>query len=369
MRAAVSDWWSNFNSTSLTIYGFILSYAVVNAALAADMVVRMRAVNGEVWFLIAKACGQLLNFNCALILLPMCRQFMRLVHAIPGVSNLVNVDRNIALHKHVGRIIAVLGAVHTFAHYMRVAPPLNLICADCCQGPLPQVLPDYLTTASFGTAVLSGANVVPPVQAPSNGSLAVMLSATSPISSSRVTFNISTQDLSGEPTSLLFQAAAAGANTDSFLFDAKPFFDMGTGAAVGRFPSSLMTADVFKQLIAGGIYLNVRTVDYPKGELRAQVALATPTVDAACDALQPTTCNVPTWWTRCAGLTGILVSVVMVVMFPVAADSVRPIKFEYFFTAHHLFVLFYIFLGFHGPNFWKWTIGPIVLYSAERAYR
>jgi sugar/nucleoside kinase (ribokinase family) len=36
-----------------------------------------------------------------------------------------------------------------------------------------------------------------------------------------------------------------------------------------------MTANVLKLLISGGIYLNVRTVDFPKGELRAQVVTVT----------------------------------------------------------------------------------------------
>jgi hypothetical protein len=365
----VSNWWSTFNSTSLTIYAFILVYGIVNFALAAEYWERMKLVNNEFWFLLAKACGQLLNFNCALILLPMCRQFMRLIHAIPGVSSIVNVDRNIALHKHVGRIIAILGTVHTFAHYMRVAPPLNLICGECCSSPLPQVVPDFMTTVSYGIAQLSGSNVVPPVPASSSGTLAIVLSATSPIADSFVSFNISTSSLSGEVTSMLFQAAPAGANTDAFLFDAKPFFVADTGSSVGRFPSSLLTASTFRLLMDGGIYLNVRTSSFPKGELRAQVSLTTPSVDATCDALQPTTCNVPAWWTRCAGLTGILVSVVMLVMFSVAADSIRPLKYEFFFNTHHLFVLFYLFLGFHGPNFWKWTCGPAILYTIERAYR
>jgi hypothetical protein len=369
VRVQAADWWSTFNSTSLTIYAFIIVYAAVNLGLAIEYWTRMQLVNDEFWFLLAKACGQLLNFNCALILLPMCRQLMRLIHAIPGVSNVVNVDRNIALHKHVGRIIAILGTVHTFAHYMRVAPPLSLICGECCPTPLPQVVPDYLTVVSSGVAFLAGSNLVPPIPSASNGTLAVVLNAKSPASDSSVTFNITTNSLSGEPSSILFHAAPKGANTDSFLFDAKPFFDPETGIAVGRFPKSLLTADMFKLLIGGGVYANVRTIMFPKGELRAQVLLSTPTVDAVCDAAQPSTCNVPAWWTRCAGLTGILVSIVMVIMFPVAADSVRPLKYEFFFTAHHLFVLFYLFLGFHGPNFWKWTCGPVIMYCIERAYR
>jgi hypothetical protein len=369
LKEQAADWWSTFNSTSLTIYAFIIVYLAVNFALAAEYWERMRLINDEFWFLLAKACGQLLNFNCALILLPMCRQFMRLVHAIPGVSNVINVDRNIALHKHVGRIIAILGTVHTFSHYMRVAPALNLICGECCNTPLPQVIPDFMVSISSGVAMLSGLNLVPPVSSPSNGTLAVVLNAKSPVSDSSVSFNISTFFLSKEPTSILFQVAAKGKNTDSFLFDAKPFFDAGTGIAAGRFPRSLMSPDMFGLLMRGDVYVNVRTVMFPKGELRAQVSLTTPSVDATCNVMQPTTCNVETWWTRCAGLTGILVSVVMIVMFPVAADSVRPINYEFFFNAHHLFVLFYLFLGFHGPNFWKWTCGPIILYAMERAYR
>ena len=369
LTSKATEWWSTLNSTTLTIYAFIIGYAVVNFALAVDYVQQMRLVNDEFWFLLARACGMLLNFNCALILLPMCRQFMRMVHAIPGVSNIINVDRNIALHKHVGRIIAILGTVHTFAHYMRVSPSLNFMCGDCCVRPLPQVIPDYMSAVSSGSAFMSGLNVVPSASSSSNGTLTVVLTARTPVSDSLVTFNISTFLLSSPPTSILFHAAPRGVNTDSFLFDAKPFFKEDAAFAAGRFPQSLLTADVFKLLMDGAVYVNVRTPLFPKGELRAQVSLTTPSVDATCDVMQPTTCNVAHWWTRCAGLTGILVSVVMIIMFPVAADSVRPLNYEFFFNTHHLFVLFYLFLGFHGPNFWKWTCGPVILYSIERAYR
>lgn len=39
---------------------------------------------------------------------------------------------------------------------------------------------------------------------------------------------------------------------------------------------------------------------------------------------------------------------------------------QMFFYTHHLFVVWWTLLILHAPNFWKWFIGPAIIYVVER---
>jgi hypothetical protein len=76
------------------------------------------------------------------------------------------------------------------------------------------------------------------------------------------------------------------------------------------------------------------------------------------------------------GVTGHLVCIIMAVMYTSAVDGVRRPMFEVFWFTHHLFILFYALLCFHGaaqmfgpPQFWMYFIGPGFLYLIERTIR
>ncbi|KAM9970286.1 hypothetical protein ACTFIR_002136 [Dictyostelium discoideum] len=77
-----------------------------------------------------------------------------------------------------------------------------------------------------------------------------------------------------------------------------------------------------------------------------------------------------------AGWTGHVVCIVMVLMYTSAVESIRRPMFEGFWYTHHLFVVFFGLLVVHGlhsilepTSFWKWVIGPCVLYIVERLIR
>eukprot|EP01104_Vermistella_antarctica_P015883 TRINITY_DN5307_c0_g2_i1.p1 TRINITY_DN5307_c0_g2~~TRINITY_DN5307_c0_g2_i1.p1 ORF type:complete len:579 (+),score=114.55 TRINITY_DN5307_c0_g2_i1:193-1929(+) len=74
-------------------------------------------------------------------------------------------------------------------------------------------------------------------------------------------------------------------------------------------------------------------------------------------------------WTTLAGITGHLISLVMLVMYAFAADAVKRNHFNAFYMTHHLFVAFFILLLLHGPVFWIWFLLPGILYIAERLLR
>ena len=73
-------------------------------------------------------------------------------------------------------------------------------------------------------------------------------------------------------------------------------------------------------------------------------------------------------------ISGTIILVCMHLMFTTSMLQVRHAKFEMFWYTHHLFIVFFIALLFHGrkswnPNFWKWFVAPGLLYISERILR
>ena len=77
----------------------------------------------------------------------------------------------------------------------------------------------------------------------------------------------------------------------------------------------------------------------------------------------------PTVW-----ISGILIIMSMFFLYSTSFQQVRHGKFELFWYTHHLFVVFFLAILFHGagsvnPNFWKWFVIPGFLYLVERIMR
>lgn len=68
-----------------------------------------------VWFRIARGCGLALNFNGALILVPILRRWMTWLRKTK-LNDYLPIDEHLAFHKLVGQMIFALGLVHTVAH-------------------------------------------------------------------------------------------------------------------------------------------------------------------------------------------------------------------------------------------------------------
>jgi len=71
-------------------------------------------------------------------------------------------------------------------------------------------------------------------------------------------------------------------------------------------------------------------------------------------------------WKGTSFFTGAVIFVAMFIIFSAAADVIRHTKFEIFFNAHHMFIVFYIVMFMHGPVFWYWGSVPVALYIYER---
>lgn len=71
-----------------------------------------------------------------------------------------------------------------------------------------------------------------------------------------------------------------------------------------------------------------------------------------------------------ANPTGFALFVILLIMFICSQPFVRRKgSFEVFYWTHLLYIPFWILVIFHGPNFWKWFIGPGVIYLIERVFR
>ncbi|XP_073710466.1 NADPH oxidase 1 [Misgurnus anguillicaudatus] len=71
----------------------------------------------------ARAPAAVLNFNCMLILLPVCRNLLSLLRGsfmCCGRSMRKQLDKNLTFHKLVAYMIALMTAVHTIAHLLNV---------------------------------------------------------------------------------------------------------------------------------------------------------------------------------------------------------------------------------------------------------
>ncbi|XP_018404285.1 PREDICTED: NADPH oxidase 5 [Cyphomyrmex costatus] len=68
--------------------------------------------------------------------------------------------------------------------------------------------------------------------------------------------------------------------------------------------------------------------------------------------------------------TGIVLFIILVIMIVCSMPFVRRGGcFEIFYWSHLLYIPFWILLIFHGPNFWKWFVGPGIIYLVEKIRR
>ncbi|WP_421882522.1 EF-hand domain-containing protein [Pacificispira sp.] len=99
---------------------FLLLYAAVNVALFANAMVTYADAGANIYVQIARGGGACLNFNGALILIPMLRHLLtRVRHSVLG--EVVPVDHAIAFHKLVGHAMMGFAALHTAAHLANYA--------------------------------------------------------------------------------------------------------------------------------------------------------------------------------------------------------------------------------------------------------
>lgn len=124
------------------------------------------------------------------------------------------------------------------------------------------------STRSF-TATLTGAQEVPPVTTTASGSATFTLSA----DQTDLTYSITAQNFSSAVTAAHFHLAAPGVNGGvvedigaNIVGDSAALTIQGTFADLG--------ADELAALLAGNLYVNIHTTNFPGGEIRGQLTAA-----------------------------------------------------------------------------------------------
>ncbi|EFX75389.1 hypothetical protein DAPPUDRAFT_323294 [Daphnia pulex] len=100
---------------------FVLAYAIVNLGLFISRAIQYKDSN--MFYILARSCGQTLNFNCAFILVLMLRRGITLLRNI-GCGSFLPVDQHVYLHKVCGGVVVVLSALHILMHIINF--PLNI---------------------------------------------------------------------------------------------------------------------------------------------------------------------------------------------------------------------------------------------------
>lgn len=108
--------WSR-NTVVLAV--FLVLYALANVALFGEAFWRYRTQGANLWIQIARGCGACLNFNGALVLVPMLRYTLTWVRRRRW-GHLLPVDDGIEIHRLVGEVMFGLALVHSAAHVINI---------------------------------------------------------------------------------------------------------------------------------------------------------------------------------------------------------------------------------------------------------
>jgi predicted ferric reductase/Ca2+-binding EF-hand superfamily protein len=95
----------------------LLAYLGANAYFFTEAFLRYGEAGANLWVQIARGGGACLNYNGALILIPMMRNLITWFRKT-FLGRILPVDENIEIHKLVGNVMFVFALVHTFAHIM-----------------------------------------------------------------------------------------------------------------------------------------------------------------------------------------------------------------------------------------------------------
>lgn len=96
---------------------FLSLYLAANLFIFFAAFERYASQGANTYVQIARGCGAALNFNGALILVPMLRHFMTWLRKT-SINNYLPIDEGIEFHKLVGQFMFVFAIVHTIAHFL-----------------------------------------------------------------------------------------------------------------------------------------------------------------------------------------------------------------------------------------------------------
>ncbi len=101
-------------------------YLIINLALGISAVLHYRALGANTYVQIARFCGACLNFNSALILIPMLRHLLTWLKR-KQISRFLLLDDMTSFHKYIGQVLFALAITHTAAHLLNYSTLQNSI--------------------------------------------------------------------------------------------------------------------------------------------------------------------------------------------------------------------------------------------------
>jgi predicted ferric reductase len=107
--------WSGWLRSGALLGGWLAVFTAVNALLFAEAFLRYRAAGAGVFIQVARGAGACLNFNAALIVVPMLRHTLTWVRRSP-LGRVVPVDDAVEVHAFLGWVVLALSLVHAGAH-------------------------------------------------------------------------------------------------------------------------------------------------------------------------------------------------------------------------------------------------------------
>lgn len=96
---------------------FLALYVALNLLIFFAAFERYASLGANLYVQIARGCGAALNFNGALILVPMLRHFMTWLRKT-SINNYLPIDESIEFHKLVGQVMFAFAIAHTIAHFL-----------------------------------------------------------------------------------------------------------------------------------------------------------------------------------------------------------------------------------------------------------
>lgn len=108
----LADWWTAEGSKFVILF----IYYAINVFLATWNGIKYKNAGANTWVQIARAGGLTLDFNCALIVLPMCRKLLGWMRAT-WLVKIIPFDSSIELHKLIAYNILLGSIIHTVGHF------------------------------------------------------------------------------------------------------------------------------------------------------------------------------------------------------------------------------------------------------------
>ncbi|KAK4303693.1 hypothetical protein Pmani_024320 [Petrolisthes manimaculis] len=103
---------------------FLIAYLAINLGLFVSRAWEYRESNG--YTIVARACGQCLNFNCMFVLVLMLRQCITYLRSL-GASSFLPLDQHMYLHKLCGWLIFGYSLLHSLMHLINFS--VNIVNA------------------------------------------------------------------------------------------------------------------------------------------------------------------------------------------------------------------------------------------------